>query len=172
MCGWIILVHYVSVFPVWFISMHVFEHVCVALCCLCVCVACVRTLARGSAPPCGWHSKCIITINEKVNGAFSYISIYIWTIWAHKWCLGGRGQRHSALKQRGLMCFCGHQMLWIMTRPLNANQMTLDRPWSTVPAWKLSPTDTMKEGGGTQGERAAISRTKHVPAVLHLSDMM
>lgn len=137
---------------------------------VCVCGTCVRGHAQGSAPPRGWHSECIITINEKVNGAFSYISIYIWTIWAHKWCLGGRGQRHSALKQRGLMCFCGHQMLWIMTRPLNANQMTLDRPWSTVPAWKLSPTDTMKERGDT--DRAAISRTKHFPAVLHLWDMM
>jgi len=69
----------------------VYLHVCVWLC-VCVCVhlvcVCVRGHARGSEPPRGWHSECIITINEKVNGAFSYISIYIWTIWARKRCLG------------------------------------------------------------------------------------
>lgn len=157
------------------VCVHVFACMCsnIFVCSLLfVCVWHTRALglAQGSAPPCGWHSECIITINEKVNGAFSYISIYIWTIWVHKWCLGGRGQRHSALKQRGLMCFCGHQMLWIMMRPLNANQMTLDGPWSTVPAWKLSPTDTMKESGNTG--RAATGKTTHFPAVLHLSRMM
>lgn len=162
-CVWLFLFS-VSVCSIWFISvhlcicMHMFDRVCVPLWCLCVRGTCVRGPAQESAPPCGWHSECIITINEKVNGAFSYISIYIWTIWVHKWCLGGRGHRHSALKKRGLMCFCGHQMLWIMTRPLNANQMSLDRPWSTVPAWKLSPTDTMKE---KENRKPAISWTKH-----------
>lgn len=137
--------------------------------CLCVCFfgggfargTFVRGLAQGSTPPRGWHSECIITINEKVNGAFSYISIYIWTIWAPQ-MMSGRSQpmplSAEKKKQGGLMCFRGHQMLWIMTRPLNANQMTLDRPWSTMPAWQLSPTDTIKRRGG---ERS-----------LHLSDMM
>lgn len=150
---WITPIWFVSVFPVWCISvylcisMHVIERVAPSVFFVYQCYVCGH--AQGCDPPCGWHSECIITINEKVNGAFSYISIYIWTISAHKWCLGGRGQRHSALKPRVLMCFCGHQMLWIMTRPLNTNQMTLNRPWSTVPAWKLSPTDKMKERGKT-----------------------
>ncbi len=149
--------------------MYVFVHVCVPLCCVYGTCVCVCGLAQGSAPPRGWHSECIITINEKVNGAFSYISIYIWTIWAHKWCLGGRGQHHSALKQRGLMCFYGHQMLWIMMRPLNANQMTLDRPWSTVPAWKLSPIDTMKE---KETQKKLPQAGQHVLAVLLFWDIM
>ena len=155
------------VFPAWFISMpFVYPRVCFKHACAFVWLfffffffptpgTCVRGLAQGSTPPCGWHSECIITINEKVNGAFSYISIYIWTIWVPQ-MMSGRSRptplstgKKNKKKQGGLMCFHGHQMLWIMTRPLNANQMTLDRPWSTMPAWKLSPTDTMKsEGGG------------------------
>lgn len=57
-------------------NVFAFVLVCVRVCVrvrLCV-YACVCVLAQGSAPPCGWHSDCIMTINEKVNGAFSYIS--------------------------------------------------------------------------------------------------
>lgn len=120
------------------------DSLCICDCVVCVCSTCVCGLAQGSAPPRGWHSECIITINEKVNGAFSYISIYIWLSGRTNdvWAVAANA---TSPKQRGLMCFCGHQMLWIMTHPLNANQMTLDRPRSTVPACKVSCTDTMKE---------------------------
>lgn len=116
---------------------------CLLLCCF-VCGTCVRGHAQRGTPPRGCHSECIITINEKVNGAFSYISIYIWLFGRTNdvWAVATNAIRHQ---NRGLMCFCGHQMLWIMMRPLNANQMLLDRLWSTVPAWKLSPTDTIKK---------------------------
>lgn len=150
-CVWIIQFKYALAFPLTFISVYVSLNVSAWVVCGSVLFVhvwggrtCVHGHAQGSTPPHGWHSECIITINEKVNGALSYISIYIWTVWAHKRCLGGRIQCHSTPKQRSLMCFCGHQILWIMTHSLNANQIGHDRPWSTVPAWKLSPTDTLK----------------------------
>ena len=137
-------------------------------CCLCATYVCVCCCAHKSAPPCGWHLKCIITINEKVNGAFSYISIYIWLFGCTNdvWAVATNATLH---RNRGLMCFCGHQMLWIMTRPLNANQMTLDRPRSTVPAWKFSPTDTLKR---EENRESCHQEDKHFSIALHLSDMM
>lgn len=140
---------------------------CLLLCCF-VCGTCVCGHAQRGTPPRGCHSECIITINEKVNGAFSYISIYIWLFGRTNdvWAVATNAIRHQ---NRGLMCFCGHQMLWIMMRPLNANQMLLDRLWSTVPAWKLSPTDTIKK---EEMGRSAIRKTKHFFAALHFSDMM
>lgn len=90
------------------------------------CCTRVRGHAHRSAPPRGWHSERIITINEKVNGAFSFISIYIWLFGCRNdfWVVVNNATVRRR-KKRGLMCFCGHQMLWKMMHPLNANQMGL-----------------------------------------------
>lgn len=57
--------------------------------------------------------------------------------------MSGRSQTNATRHwNRGLMCFCGHQMLWIMTRPTECKS---DGTWSTAPAQKLSPADTMKK---------------------------
>lgn len=155
----------VCVFVVWFIKVYQ----CTVCMCGCVLFVCPVVL-REAHHPTDDTQNASWPLMKKLMGHFL---IYQFTVglFRHTQSTSGRlwPTPLDTSTERSNVFFCGHQMLWIMMRPLNANRMTLDRPWSTVPAWELLPTDTMKRG---KAHRAAISRTKHLPAASHLSDMM
>lgn len=105
------------------------------------CCTRVRGHAHRSAPPRGWHSERIITINEKVNGAFSFISIYIWLFGRTNdfWVVVNNATVRRNKKRRS------NVFLWtsnVVKNDASAECKSDDRPRSTVPSWKLS--DTMR----------------------------